>query len=602
MKNQHKENNLAGDFLEWFCDWFGRHPRQLFALILFIFLGFINIYLALSSYLIYNILLRIFQPNWVIKIVLFSGVLVGCFLSLLNYQSIIYERFSAPKISGLRVFHPSMLEENQGQKQSSLGYLYDELKADNKHLFNAVKNGGFYINSNKNIWFVILFFAGLSSYIFWIFSLVPNNAHERELRRIRKGQQKKSKEISSYRATSKLKNSDCLAVSLKNGKLVDVSNKQLNHILMVVGTTGGGKTVTLTHFYRRAIATGMPLTIIDGKPDDNTIHELARYAQSKGVPFYGFNVANFCKYDFLSDGSPTVIKDKIISLKNESEWSSDHYRSLAEMYLQTAIEVLQATENKLTLSALVDVLDVDELLAKKRNLDNADLCKRIDRVCNVNKDDLKGIQAHLVTLLNSDFGNDLSCDAGFTLAEAMQSGAVVYFALPSLLYPSFAKTLGKLVINDLKTVIANHRPQMMCAFDEFSVFAGDQVLNVVNMGRGFGAHTIFGTQGFADLELSGSPKFKNKLLNCVNTLIVHRVNDVETAEECSAWIGTKQGFSITSQVDLNSGDTGLGSVRDVREFIVHPDDIKQRLGTGEAYFCSKVGGFSFDKIKINYRG
>jgi len=31
-------------------------------------------------------------------------------------------------------------------------------------------------------------------------------------------------------------------------------------------------------------------------------------------------------------------------------------------------------------------------------------------------------------------------------------------------------------------------------FDEFSVFAGGQVLNLVNMGRGKGVHAVFGTQ------------------------------------------------------------------------------------------------------------
>lgn len=601
MSKTHKETNLVGDFLEWFADWFGRHPRQLFALIFFIFLGFINIYLALSSYLIYNILLRIFQPNWAIKIILFTGVLVGCFLSLLNYQSIIYERFSEPKITGSRVFHPSMLEENKGQKQSSIGYLYDELKQDNKNLFNAIKNGKFYINSNKNIWSIILFFAGLSSYIFWIFSLVPNNAHERELRRIQKGKQKRNTEISRRKADAILISKDHVAVSLKSGKMVDITDKQLNGILMVVGTTGTGKTVTLTNFYQRTIRNRDPLVVIDGKPDEEKINKLNQYSASIGVRFYGFNVVNYCKYDFLSDGSATEIKDKIISLKSEEDWSSDHYRSLAEMYLQTAVEVLQKT-NELTLSALTDILDTDELLAKKRNIDDEKLRKHIDRVTQLKNDDLKGLQAHLVTLLHSDFGDDLLCDSGFTLAQAMKEKAVVYFALPALVYPSFSKTLGKLVINDLKTVIAKYQPKVICAFDEFSVFAGDQVLNLINMGRQFGAHTIFGTQGFADIELSKNNAFKKQLLNCVNTMIIHRVNDVETAEECSAWIGTKKGFGITSQVDLESGNTGLGSVRETREFIVHPDDIKQHLGTGEAYLCSKVDGFQFDKIKVNNRG
>ncbi len=59
-------------------------------------------------------------------------------------------------------------------------------------------------------------------------------------------------------------------------------------------------------------------------------------------------------------------------------------------------------------------------------------------------------------------------------------------------------------------------------FDEFSVFAGDQVLNLVNMGRGKGVHAIFGTQGIADLN-TVNDNFKSQMLNCANTIICHQV-------------------------------------------------------------------------------
>ena len=51
-------------------------------------------------------------------------------------------------------------------------------------------------------------------------------------------------------------------------------------------------------------------------------------------------------------------------------------------------------------------------------------------------------------------------------------------------------------------------------------------------------------------------------------------------------IGTKDAFQITSQVSSDSGGTGMGSVRQTKEFIVHPDEIK-RLGLGQAIFVNK---------------
>ena len=46
------------------------------------------------------------------------------------------------------------------------------------------------------------------------------------------------------------------------------------------------------------------------------------------------------------------------------------------------------------------------------------------------------------------------------------------------------------------------------------------------------------------------------------------------------------------------GDTGMGTVKQNREFIVHPDVVKQELNVGEAIYASKVGGFGWGKVRI----
>lgn len=96
------------------------------------------------------------------------------------------------------------------------------------------------------------------------------------------------------------------------------------------------------------------------------------------------------------------------------------------------------------------------------------------------------------------------------------------------------------------------------------------------------------------------PTFSSQVLNCVNTLICHRLNDQESAEAVASWGGTRETFDLTAQVDVGRGSTGLGSVRRNKEFIVHPDAIKQELQPGEAFYFSKVGKFVSDKIKVKY--
>lgn len=119
------------------------------------------------------------------------------------------------------------------------------------------------------------------------------------------------------------------------------------------------------------------------------------------------------------------------------------------------------------------------------------------------------------------------------------------------------------------------------------------------MGREKGVHAIFGTQGLADLQKK-DPFLKDQIMNCVNTLLCHRLNDHNSAEDISNWIGTQDGFSHTTQINAKEMNAVLGTVSKAKEFIVHPDYIKQKLKTGEAYYVSKVNGFKSDLIKVKF--
>ncbi len=57
-------------------------------------------------------------------------------------------------------------------------------------------------------------------------------------------------------------------------------------------------------------------------------------------------------------------------------------------------------------------------------------------------------------------------------------------------------------------------------------------------------------------------------------------------------------FTRTSQLSSKQGDTGMGTLKYNKEFIVHPDAIKQELRTGEAFYISKVGEFKYDKVIV----
>ena len=455
------------------------------------------------------------------------------------------------------------------------------------------------------VWSVPLPMVGIMA----IMELIPNSAHERQLRTLQRGNatggyafQKHSASLARTleRASDTEYDGTLLGVSASSGKAVVMPDANVNQLALVLGTTGGGKTVTLRRFYQRAINAKYPLIIVDGKPTAESTAWIAEQAKAAGKPFYGFNCENYWHYDPLAHGGHTELKDKIISLKDE--WENDYYRSVAEDYLQTTFEILKASGKPYNMKRVVECLDFGELALLVRQIKNPALEARAKLIGQYERKDITGLQAHLNLLIHSEMGEYFEQKEGctFDLADVIRNNAVVYFALPALRFPSFATVLGKLIINDIKAVVDRETSgkRIFTVFDEFSVFAGDQVLNLVNMGRGKGVHAIFGTQGLSDLKKVDS-EFASQVLNCVNTIICHRLNDHDSAEAVAAWAGTKDSFDLTAQIG-GDGATGMGSVRRNKEFIIHPDSIKQNLQPGEAFYISKVGRFKAEKIKVKY--
>jgi conjugal transfer pilus assembly protein TraD len=446
--------------------------------------------------------------------------------------------------------------------------------------------------------------AGLLSTI----NLIDNNPYKETMKSLQEGKRpKERKEISAKKTESKLKkideskfNSTVLGVSKYTGNCAVIPDDFVNQLVLVLGTTGGGKTITLRRFYHRAITKGYPLVVIDGKPSEDNVSWLKNMAEQNNRQFYGFNCANFFHYDCLAKGGYTELKDKIISLKDQ--WESDYYRTIAEDYLQTTLRVLLKSGKAFDLKMIASCLNYDTLLNMVHELNDEDLFNQVNELANYESKELRGLQAHLKILINSELGNFfVKNENTFSLPQVINENAVVYFALPALRFPSFSTVLGKLIINDLKAVIdrySNQDNRVFMVFDEFSVFAGDQVMNLVNMGRGKGVHAVFGTQGLGDLEKVNAT-FKDQVLNCVNTIICHRLNDQNSAEGISNWVGTEHAMAFTAQISDASSDK-KGSVRWGKEFIVHPDAIKQGLQTGEAFYVTKVGRFWQDKVKVKY--
>jgi type IV secretory pathway TraG/TraD family ATPase VirD4 len=569
-----EQQNIFDDFIK-------NYPRESLQLLLMGIFLIWQVPVGVLAILLYVILSKLFKLRWWIVLGVGSVIALGM-MGIQAYRSPASFDLAQYLVDGFtinKVFFKGILAN---QAVYALYYWYQ--------------------NGLDRILGLPILLAGILS----IVDLIQDSPHQKAITALQKGEHLHiKKELSESKTEAYLLQIDegkydgtVLGVSKYTGTPVVIPDYFINQVMLVLGTTGSGKTITLCRFYRRAITKGYPIIIVDGKPSAENVEWVQGLAEKHNRKFYGFNCGNYAHYDPLSDGGYTELKDKVISLKDE--WENDYYKSIAEDYLQAVFQVLIKIGQPFDLKRVVECLDHNELLSIVRELDDRDLLKRVVVLGDYDKKDITGLRAHLNLLVHSELGAYFSItEKAFSLRQAITDDAVVYFALPALKFPSFSKVLGKLVINDLKAVIDshNHGKRVFMIFDEFSVFAGEQVLNLVSMGRGKGVHAIFGTQGLADLSRVDA-EFRSQVLNCANTIICHRLNDQESAESVSAWMGTYDTFTLTAQFDPKQKGLGLGSISADKAYVVHPESIKQGLRTGEAFFVSKVGRPEWEKVRV----
>ncbi|OGT50848.1 MAG: hypothetical protein A3F17_09275 [Gammaproteobacteria bacterium RIFCSPHIGHO2_12_FULL_41_15] len=405
--------------------------------------------------------------------------------------------------------------------------------------------------------------------------------------------------------SSAIENGSLLGVDRQTGEQVTLTDQDANLHTLAIGTTGSGKTTTVCNIIESAICRQLPVFYVDGKGDLTLANQMKSFAERQQRPFYLFSmIGDSVHYNPLASGGITSKKDRIIELR---EWSEDHYRKIAEGYLQTVFSILHTCGQSIDLMTLAKYLDSGALYDLVRNRHDRTLVEKIEKI-EVNRHQISSLIAEIENIAESEIGHLFDCQSGnvLTLQKALEEKAVVYFCLQPLAFPAYAESLGKLIINDLKALAAaqlenQQKQKLFVIFDEFSVFAGEQIIHLINQGRSAGIHAILSTQSLSDIAQKGGDALVGQIVSNCNNFIIQRQNFPQDAEQLANIIGTLDTLQITSQVVIQKGSTGAGSVRKTKEFIVHPDEIK-RLKKGEGVMVNKqqfqVRGAWFRKSSI----
>lgn len=413
----------------------------------------------------------------------------------------------------------------------------------------------------------------------------------------------------------------------KFGGVATLKDGDANRHTLILGSSGSGKTVTMCNIIESSIDRNLPTIVVDGKGDRELGKQICKYAfeQGRTVRYLSFgDEQSNCVYDAFNSGNYTSKLNRLITLR---EWSEDYYKDLSEKHFNQVFQAMEYLNIEFDLSTIRHYIQKPNIIklikenALKEDItveDKERLQSFLDTLTKegVADKELSSISTSISNFANSTYGKhfydgerDKNADV-LRLKSVLKNNEVVYIGLPNLESSESASSLGKLIINDIKATavdIANEqthnlpflnkssketverknseeKEKFYIFFDEFGVFAGNQALNVVNQLRSFGACSVLSTQTLADISASiakGQDLVTQILGNC-NNCIVHQGVPSDDVERISSEIGTRSSIDYTTQMDT-SGTTGMGSARNTKKWILHPDDVK-RLEKAQAYF------------------
>ncbi len=367
----------------------------------------------------------------------------------------------------------------------------------------------------------------------------------------------------------------------------------------VIGTTSCGKTESvILPWIIQDIENGSGVLIIDGKSDSQFLDKLYSYVALSGreEDFRLFSLAKVAEssaFNPLEGGSPQEVAERVFAaFPSENEY----YRSVQYKIFLLLVRLIHERKQVPTFRLIHRLLTDTGLLSTwLENCQDEELKRALTQFNNElpkeKSEKVSGLDAYLTHFSSGELSILFNAEKPTVqFDEALRKNRIYYFQLPTMYYPFLAEATGKLVLQSFQSAVSKRHLGMArkpsffsCYLDDFQdyIYAGFAAL--LNKSRSANIGMVFSHQALGDLD-KVSAAFRNVVLTNTNIKIVMRNNDPDTCDHFAKSFGTKTTEKKTErQVSNALGETrtGEGSVREVEEFIHHPNVIKQlHIGEG----------------------
>lgn len=391
----------------------------------------------------------------------------------------------------------------------------------------------------------------------------------------------------------------------ENKEAVYVKPRQRAMHTQVIGTTNAGKTESvILPWAIQDIQQGRGLLLIDGKADGSLLSKLWSYTvKAKRADDFRLvslgHLPESSQFNPLLGGTAEEVTERVF---NAFEFENPHYRALQYEVMGQTLRILESAKGEgapkvATFQRLHQLISQPEVLKSVAwTTDDEGLKAWAEHFCDLSKSDREQRTVGLLSALGQfAFGTTAPLFNAeknvVTIDDALSKNLIVYFQLPVLLSPFLGRAAGKLVLQSLQAAVANrHRsseraPRFFSVFlDDFSEYLYPGFVSILNKSRSANVGIVFAHQALGDITALGD-SVANAILTNSNLKVFMRGNDPQSAEYFSKVIGTRSSRKYTERETrkwFGTTKTGETSVREVEEFVIHPNAFKRDLGVGQA--------------------
>lgn len=374
----------------------------------------------------------------------------------------------------------------------------------------------------------------------------------------------------------------------------------------VIGTTNAGKSESVIIPWAIGdMKDKRGFVIVDGKADKSFIHKMFAYALKfrRAQDFKVFSLQDPGRshsFNPLLGGTPEEVAERVF---NSFEFDNSYYESVQYEIFSQVLRIFSKADVKPTFLRVYQAIKSPTVLHDMAaGSDDNSLVRWASGFKALSPSDREEKTSGLLSSLSHfSFGTHAALfntdNPDIDLDRALKESELIYFQLPVLKAAFLGKATGKLVLQCLQSAVANRHAQeadqekiekehpfFSIYLDDFTEYLYAGFVSLLNKSRSANVGVVFAHQALGDIKVLGEDVATSILTNS-NLKVVMRGNDPDSAEYFAKVIGTRSGEKATERAESGiwgKTKTGQESIREVEEFVVHPNVIKRNMGVGEA--------------------